>query len=46
MFDIGYADKIDPVLAAAEKPVPNDSRGGSGIVMKVLGISGSVENSV
>lgn len=28
MFDIGYADKINPVLATPEKPVPNGSRAG------------------
>jgi methionine--tRNA ligase beta chain len=28
IFDIGYADKIVPVLAFPEKPVPNGSRAG------------------
>ena len=28
LFDIGYADKITPVLAVPEKPVPNGSRAG------------------
>lgn len=28
LFDIGYADKIIPVLAIPEKPVPNGSRAG------------------
>ena len=28
MFDIGYADKIVPVLAVPEKPVPNGTRAG------------------
>jgi len=28
IFDIGYADKIVPVLAMPEKPVPNGSRAG------------------
>jgi methionine--tRNA ligase beta chain len=26
LFDIGYADKITPVLAVPEKPVPNGAR--------------------
>ena len=26
LFDIGYADKINPVLAIPEKPVPNGTR--------------------
>jgi len=26
LFDIGYADKITPVLAIPERPVPNGSR--------------------
>lgn len=28
LFDIGYADKITPVLAIPEKPVPNGTRVG------------------
>jgi len=28
LFDIGYADKVTPVLALPEKPVPNGSRAG------------------
>jgi tRNA-binding protein len=28
IFDIGYADKIVPVLALPEKPVPNGTRAG------------------
>lgn len=28
VFDIGYTDKITPVLAIPEKPVPNGSRAG------------------
>jgi len=28
LFDIGYADKIVPVLAMPEKPVPNGARAG------------------
>jgi tRNA-binding protein len=28
IFDIGYADKIIPVLATPEKPVPNGTRAG------------------
>ncbi|MCD7876442.1 MAG: tRNA-binding protein [Cloacibacillus porcorum] len=28
LFDIGYADKITPVLAQPEKPVPNGTRAG------------------
>ena len=28
VFDIGYADKITPVLAVPEKPVPNGARAG------------------
>jgi len=28
LFDIGYADGITPVLAVAEKPVPNGTRAG------------------
>jgi tRNA-binding protein len=28
LFDIGYADKINPVLALPEHPVPNGSRAG------------------
>jgi tRNA-binding protein len=28
LFDIGYADKITPVLATPEKEVPNGSRAG------------------
>lgn len=28
LFDIGYADKITPVLAVPEKPVPNGTRAG------------------
>ena len=28
IFDIGYADRIVPVLAMPEKPVPNGSRAG------------------
>lgn len=28
LFDIGYADKITPVLATPEKPVPNGTRAG------------------
>lgn len=28
LFDIGYADKITPVLAMPEKPVPNGTRVG------------------
>ena len=28
IFDIGYADKVVPVLAMPEKPVPNGSRAG------------------
>ena len=28
LFDIGYADKIKPVLAMPESPVPNGSRAG------------------
>ena len=28
LFDIGYADGITPVLAVAERPVPNGSRAG------------------
>src|SRR5678815_533974 len=28
LFDIGYADKITPVLAVPEKPVPPGSRAG------------------
>ncbi|MBN2421721.1 tRNA-binding protein [Candidatus Woesearchaeota archaeon] len=28
LFDIGYADKIVPVLAIPEKPVPDGSRAG------------------
>ena len=26
ILDIGYADKINPVLAVPEKPVPNGTR--------------------
>jgi len=28
IFDIGYADKVAPVLALPEKPVPNGTRAG------------------
>jgi len=28
LFDIGYVDKITPVLAQPERPVPNGSRAG------------------
>jgi tRNA-binding protein len=28
LFDIGYADKITPVLAMPERPVPNGARAG------------------
>jgi tRNA-binding protein len=28
LFDVGYADKIKPVLAQPEKPVPNGARAG------------------
>jgi hypothetical protein len=28
LFDIRYADKITPVLAVPEKPVPNGTRAG------------------
>lgn len=28
LFDIGYADKVIPVLAIPEKPVPNGTRAG------------------
>lgn len=28
LFDIGYADKVVPVLAIPEKPVPNGTRAG------------------
>jgi len=28
LFDIGYADKITPVLAVPEKAVPNGTRAG------------------
>jgi len=28
IFDIGYADKLTPVLAQPEKPVPNGARAG------------------
>jgi tRNA-binding protein len=28
LFDIGYADKLTPVLAQPESPVPNGSRAG------------------
>ncbi|MBD3279164.1 MAG: hypothetical protein GF390_00450 [Candidatus Pacebacteria bacterium] len=28
LFDIGYADKITPVLATPEKPVPDGTRAG------------------
>lgn len=28
LFDIGYADKITPVLAVPEKPVPDGTRAG------------------
>lgn len=28
LFDIGYADKVTPVLAIPEKPVPNGTRAG------------------
>jgi len=28
LFDIGYADKVTPVLAVPEKPVPNGARAG------------------
>jgi tRNA-binding protein len=28
LFDIGYADKLTPVLAVPEKPVPNGTRAG------------------
>ena len=28
LFDIGYADKLTPVLATPEKPIPNGSRAG------------------
>jgi tRNA-binding protein len=28
LFDIGYADKIEPVLATPERPVPNGTRAG------------------
>jgi tRNA-binding protein len=28
LFDIGYSDKIIPVLAVPEKPVPNGTRAG------------------
>jgi tRNA-binding protein len=28
LFDIGYSDKIIPVLATPEKPIPNGSRAG------------------
>ena len=28
LFDIGYSDKITPVLAVPEKPVPNGTRAG------------------
>jgi tRNA-binding protein len=28
LFDIGYADKVVPVLAVPEKPIPNGTRAG------------------
>ena len=28
LFDIGYTDKIEPVLATPERPVPNGTRAG------------------
>src|SRR4029077_14558337 len=28
MFDIGYADGVDPALAVPERPVPNGTRAG------------------
>lgn len=28
LFDIGYTDKITPVLAVPEKPVPSGTRAG------------------
>jgi tRNA-binding protein len=28
LFDIGYADGVDPVLAIPERPVPNGTRAG------------------
>ena len=28
IFDIGYADKVVPVLALPERPVPNGTRAG------------------
>ncbi len=28
LFDIGYADRVTPVLAVPEKPVPNGTRAG------------------
>jgi tRNA-binding protein len=28
IFDIGYADKVVPVLALPKKPIPNGTRGG------------------
>jgi tRNA-binding protein len=28
LFDIGYADKIEPVLATPERPVPKGTRAG------------------
>jgi tRNA-binding protein len=28
IFDIGYADKVTPVLAQPEKPIPNGTRAG------------------
>jgi len=28
LFDIGYADKLNPVLAIPEKPVPSGTRVG------------------
>ena len=28
LFDIGYADGVDPALAVPERPVPNGSRAG------------------
>ena len=28
LFDIGYADRISPVLAVPERPVPNGTRAG------------------
>jgi tRNA-binding protein len=28
IFDVGYADKVVPVLALPEKPIPNGTRAG------------------